>query len=90
MIEDLIVEKTISNDTFYLQDRMLKNDTDEAPRELFTEQMDQEKNALVATEVKLLLLGSLSSIFTIIIIIIIIIILLLLLLLLLLKIRASD
>ena len=45
-IKDLIVEKTISIDTFYSKDRILKNDTDEAPHELFTEQMDQGKKCL--------------------------------------------
>ena len=44
--KNLIVEKTISIDTFYSKDRILKNDTDEAPHELFTEQMGQGKKCL--------------------------------------------
>ena len=67
----LIVEKSISNVTFYSYNRILKNNTHEVLHELFTEQMDQEINTLVTTEVKLLLIGSLSSIIIVIIITII-------------------
>lgn len=53
----LTVKKTIPNDISYSQVRILKNDTDEIPNELFTEQMNQEIDDLVNNKVKLLLIA---------------------------------
>lgn len=53
----LTVKKTIPNDISYSQGRILKNDTDEVPNELFTEQMNQEIDDLVNNKVKLLLIA---------------------------------
>ena len=53
----LTVKKTIPNDISYSQGRILKNDTDEIPNELFTEQMNQEIDDLVNNKVKLLLIA---------------------------------